>query len=230
MLTKGAILTRSVVSGSGVQWHDQIWLGRYDNVQSSGGYPSYLTGAAYGIHVTQTSDSCFFGLISRGGNYNDYNAVIAWADDAGDVLQFRFNNSTVATLTEGGAFSCSSNITAYSSDRRLKINIQNISDPIEKIKKINGVTFNWDKEECEQWKFYPDENDIGVIAQEVQEVIPEAIAFAPFDRDNDGNSKSGKDYLTVRYEKIIPLLVESIKEQQKMIEELKKTVEELKNK
>ena len=62
---------------------------------------------------------------------------------------------------------------------------------------------------------------MGVIAQEIQEVLPEAIAIAPFDRDENGNSKSGENYLTVHYEKIVPLLIEAIKEQQAQINELK---------
>ena len=71
-----------------------------------------------------------------------------------------------------------------------------------------------------KWSFYPQTNDVGVLAQEIQRVLPEAITYAPFDRDEFGNSKSGKDYLTVKYEKIIPLLIEAIKELNKKIESL----------
>ena len=70
-----------------------------------------------------------------------------------------------------------------------------------------------------------DENDndikVGVIAQDLQEVLPQAVKFAPFDRDAEGNSKSGENYLTVQYEKIVPLLIEAIKEQQIQIDQLK---------
>lgn len=95
---------KSVNNGNGVQWHDQLWLGRYDSIQTASQYPNYLPGAAYGLHITQSSDALFVGLISRGSNSNDYNAVIAWGDDAGDVLQFRFNNGVIATLSDGGSF------------------------------------------------------------------------------------------------------------------------------
>ena len=104
---------KSANSGSGVQWHDQIWLGRYDRVQTASQYPNYLPGAAYGLHITQSSDAVFFGLISRGANSNDYNAVIAWGDDVGDILQFRFNNGVVASLTDAGTFNAT-NITLNS--------------------------------------------------------------------------------------------------------------------
>jgi hypothetical protein len=102
LYVRGGILTRSVINPSGIQWHDQIWLGRYDNVQTAAQYPAYLPGAAYGLHVNQSSDAMFVGLITRGASSNDYNAVIAWADDGGDILQFRFNNSEIAWMNTGG--------------------------------------------------------------------------------------------------------------------------------
>ena len=66
-----------------------------------------------------------------------------------------------------------------------------------------------------------------MLAQEVQEVLPEAVAPAPFDLDDDHNSRSGMDYLTVKYERIAPVLIEAIKEQQKEIDELKAMVQKL---
>ena len=90
------------------------------------------------------------------------------------------------------------------SDKRLKNNISNISSPIEKIKQINGVNFEWsDKQSTYSGK------DVGVIAQEVEKVLPEVVT-----KREDG-------HLAVKYEKIIPLLIEAIKDQQKEIEELK---------
>ena len=63
-----------------------------------------------------------------------------------------------------------------------------------------------------------DKNHIGVIAQEVQKVLPEVISPAPCD----------SDYMTVKYEHMVPLLIEAIKEQQKQIEDLKIQIEKLK--
>ena len=92
----------------------------------------------------------------------------------------------------------------YASDKKLKNNISNISSPIEKIKQINGVNFEWsDKQSTYTGK------DVGVIAQDVEKVLPEVVT-----EREDG-------YLAVKYEKIIPLLIEAIKDQQKEIEELK---------
>ena len=63
-----------------------------------------------------------------------------------------------------------------------------------------------------------------MIAQQIQTHIPEIVAPAPFDVDKDGKSISGDNYLTVRYEKLIPVLVEAIKEQQREIATLMEKV------
>ena len=114
--------------------------------------------------------------------------------------------------------------------RIVKKNIEIIKDPLEKLNKLSGFTYDWSLDKCEEAGFVPkDERQIGVFAQDVQSVIPEAVKPAPFDTE-DGKSKSGDNYLTVQYEKIVPLLIESIKEQQKQINELRNEVEILKNK
>ena len=132
-------------------------------------------------------------------------------------------------LNQNG-LSVSGDITALTSDKRLKKNIKIIENPLEKINKLSGFTYDWSLDKCEKAGFIPkDERQIGVFAQDVQSVIPEAVKSAPFDTE-DGISKSGDNYLTVQYEKIVPLLIESIKEQQNMIEKLQGQIDELKNK
>ena len=118
-------------------------------------------------------------------------------------------------------------VTAYSSDRRLKDNIINIPNSLEKVMSLNGVTFDWNDTAINSG-FSPTVryNDSGVIAQEVQKVLPQAVKPAPFDRGMDGLSKSGQNYLTVQYEKIVPILIEAIKEQQSQIEDLKNKLNE----
>ena len=66
-----------------------------------------------------------------------------------------------------------------------------------------------------------------MLAQQVQAVLPQAVAPAPFDNDGKGNSKSGQNYLTIKYEKLVPLLVEAIKEQDKKIGRLEQLLEQL---
>jgi hypothetical protein len=151
-----------------------------------------------------------------------------------DVILFDIDNTEVfrvyaAGVHVGGAITAAGDITAYSSDNRLKTNIEIINDPLSKINKLSGFTYDWARDKCIIAGFDAnDEKQIGVFAQDVQSVIPEAVKLAPFDRDDNGNSKSGDNYLTVQYEKIVPLLIESIKEQQKQINELRNEVELLK--
>ena len=106
-----------------------------------------------------------------------------------------------------GALNVGGDVVAYaSSDKRLKDNIQNIENPIEKVQKLNGVTWDWNGNADELQQSLP---NVGVIAQEVEEVFPQLV----HDRDNG--------YKGVDYAKLTGLLIEAIKEQQKQIDELK---------
>ena len=131
-----------------------------------------------------------------------------------------FNGSTLSVT---GAITATGDVTAFSSDRRLKDNIVPILDALEKVLSLNGVTFDWNDKAIELGLQPRIKNhDAGVIAQEVEAVLPQAVSLAPFDyTGSDPISKSGENYLTVKYEKIVPLLIEAIKEQQKQIDELR---------
>ena len=98
------------------------------------------------------------------------------------------------------------------SDSRLKDNITPISTPVDKIKSLRGVEFDWNSGE------QVGTHDVGLIAQDVEAVLPEAVTT-----QEDG-------YKNLAYTKVIPLLVEAMKEQQAMIEALKAEIELLKNK
>lgn len=105
------------------------------------------------------------------------------------------------------------NVTAYySSDERLKENIQPIEDALVLIQHISGVHYDWTDEFVEQSGgedgYFIRKHDVGLIAQQVQSVLPEAVAEKP-----DG-------YLGVQYDKVIPLLVECIKELSAKVEKL----------
>ena len=108
---------------------------------------------------------------------------------------------------------------AYASDKRLKENIEPITDALIKIGKIRGVSYNWNQIAENVAGYDRKERMVGLFAQDVLEVLPEAVKPAPFD-NKDGVSTSGEDYLTVQYEKIVPLLVEAIKELKQRVEEL----------
>ena len=129
--------------------------------------------------------------------------------------------SSSTMLKVGGDIEATGNITAYSSDKRLKTNINILQNPLEKLSKLSGFTYNWNDKANELVGYDTNESIVGMFAQDVQEVLPEAVKIAPFDNDGEGNSKSGENYLTVQYEKVVPLLVEAIKELKNEIEELK---------
>jgi hypothetical protein len=133
----------------------------------------------------------------------------------------QYGGSNWATLN-GTELSVTGDVVANTSDKRLKKNIVNIDSPLEKLSKINGVYFNWNETAKELNQKNTNKREVGFIAQEVQEVMPEIISLAPFDTiEHTNQSKSGENYLTIQYEKMVPLLVECIKELKKEIEELK---------
>ena len=102
-----------------------------------------------------------------------------------------FNNNVAIN----GALTVTGDITAFfTSDQRLKDNIVPIDDPLAKVLSISGNTYNWNEKSGKEG------NDVGVIAQEVLEVLPEAVTT----RDTG--------YLAVDYQRLVPLLVEAIKE------------------
>ena len=144
----------------------------------------------------------------------------------GNVILSHSNNKlTITGSSNSASLDVDGDITAMTSDKRLKENIIIIDNPLDKLQELSGFTYHWNKEKCKEAGFKPkDEEQIGVFAQDVQKVLPQAVKSAPFDRDNKGESKSGDNYLTVQYEKIVPLLIECIKDQQEQINELKKII------
>ena len=111
-----------------------------------------------------------------------------------------------------GRLDCSNDVVAYStSDKRLKENITPLHNALDKVMNISGVSFDWKALTKEEKKTIHGNkgHDVGVIAQEIEKVLPEVVTT----RDSG--------YKAVKYEKIVPLLIEAIKEQQKQIEELK---------
>jgi hypothetical protein len=112
-----------------------------------------------------------------------------------------FNGSTLSVT---GAITATGDITAYfTSDARHKNNIQPIENALDKVKKINGVIWEWDQETTDEvTKTLP---NTGLIAQEVKEILPEVVI-----ERQDG-------YLAIDYSKMLGLIVEAIKELDKKI-------------
>ncbi len=139
----------------------------------------------FGIFNTTNSGTTSFLNKDSGGTYND-------------ILSL-----TSSTATVDGELRVTGDIVAfYTSDERLKDNVSPIQDPLAKVISISGNTFDWNEKSGKEG------SDVGVIAQEIQKVLPEAVT----ERENG--------YLAVRYDRIVPLLVEAIKELSEKVESL----------
>lgn len=118
-------------------------------------------------------------------------------------------------MIAAGNVTASGNITAYS-DRRLKENIETIPNALSMVKRLRGVTFDWIADK---------KHSYGLIAQEVEEVIPELVL------ETESGTANGDDKKTVKsvdYSKIVSVLIEAIKEQQQQIEKQQSQIEGLK--
>jgi hypothetical protein len=118
------------------------------------------------------------------------------------------------------------------SDERLKDREGNIENPLDIVSKLQGFYYKPNKT-ANDLGIKGNKRELGVSAQDVQKILPELIDIAPadisYDAENNVVSKTGSNYLTVNYEKMIPLLIESIKELNKNINELKKENVELRD-
>ena len=135
----------------------------------------------------------------------------------GNCRIYSLGLGTNASGTQG-EIRATNEITAYYSDRRLKTNIQVIENAVDKIKKLTGITYTGN-DVASNYGYDVNKRQAGVFADEVESVLPEIVRPAPFDIADDGGSKSGEYYKTVQYEKLVPLLIEAIKEQDKIIED-----------
>jgi len=130
-------------------------------------------------------------------------------------VQFNSLGVGMAASATAGRIDATNDIVAYSSsDRRFKNNIKAIEKPLDKINKISGNTFDWNEENKIEHGY--EGNDVGVIAQEIEEVLPQLVQT----RENG--------YKAVKYDKLVALLIEGIKEQQIQINDMKVEIENLK--
>ena len=204
------------------------------NITGSAGSASSATSATQVVTIQDSAPSAANGKLwweSDTGKLKVYwSSASAWVDASpvpdmsiyypkaggvitGDVSIGQTLNVVGNTLVQG-TISAFGDVIAYaSSDRRLKDNITVIESPLEKISKISGVSFSWNDK---QSTYEVGKKDYGVIAQEIEEVLPELVTT----RDTG--------YKAVRYEKIVPVLIEGIKEQQAQINEQQAQINDLK--
>ena len=182
-----------------------------------------FAGVAFQVEDSLNSDAINGAIaVLRDNNTSnkfDGNMIFATNDDADDDLTERMRihhdggvkiHLGLGVGTDGpttaGLIRATNDVVAYySSDKRLKDNLIKIGNPLDKISQLNGYEFDWIAKEG----IHENEgHDVGVIAQEVEKVLPEVVQ----------TRESG--YKAVKYEKIVPLLIESIKELKQRVEEL----------
>jgi len=174
----------------------------YNSTNPSG----YLTSSGAVTSLTGTSNQ-----ISVSGSTGAVTLSTPQAIGTSSSVQFgSFGVGTAASGTSG-EIRATNNITAYYSDDRLKTKLGSIVNALSKVKSLNG--FYYEANETAQALGYEPIREVGVSAQEVQAILPEIVVPAPID----------DKYLTVRYEKLIPLLVEAIKELSEEVERLKES-------
>lgn len=132
--------------------------------------------------------------------------------------RFYVANSTTAAIAAAG------DIIAYYSDERLKEKTGSVENALDKVCSLDAFTYTHN-DIAKANGFDGDEEMIGLSAQQVEAVCPQVVKPAPFDMETaeDGtvSSKSGENYKTLKYERLVPLLVEAIKDLKAEIEELK---------
>ena len=155
--------------------------------------------------------------------YNDGNSFFLNAS-SGKLTIFQTAGTERVRISAAGGFSVGTTadpgagaiyatgaITAYYSDARLKDVKGTITDALDKVSSLSGVYYT-NNEVAVAHGYTSAETQVGLLAQDVEAVLPEVVKAAPFDLDEKGNSKSGEHYKTIQYERVIPLLVEAIKE------------------
>lgn len=123
------------------------------------------------------------------------------------------NNPTTKLYVNGDI---TANSIAGTSDIRFKTNIRPVQNALFKVKALKGVYFNWNQKDFPE-KEFGSQDELGFIAQEVEKIVPEIVS----------KDKSKEEYRSVKYDKLVALLVEAIKEQQKEIDSLTKKVDKL---
>ena len=169
--------------------------------------PGLTPGQGTGLTIT-SSASTFYGTFNAQSISNFNSTAASTSPTTGAVI-------IDGGLGVAGDIHAGADVTAYSaSDQRLKTNLQPIENSLDKVKSLTGYTFNWNElaENKPQ-----DQREAGVIAQDVEAVLPEVTTT----RD-DG-------YKAVRYEKMVPMLIEAIKELSDKVDAQQQEIERLRN-
>ena len=170
-----------------------------------------ISGALSGNISQFTNNSGYLTQVTSGG---------ATTVSAGNGIGLNTGNGTITMSGSfSGSFSATSNITAYSSDERLKDFKGKIDNALDKVDQLNGYYFEWNDvaKNLDNGKSFKEGVEVGVSAQEIEKVLPEVVTEAPIVKIENLDV----DYKTVYYDKIVPLLIEAIKELRAEVKKLK---------
>jgi hypothetical protein len=170
-----------------------------------------LSGAISGNISQLTNNSGYITQVTSGG---------ATTVSAGNGIGLNTGNGTITMSGSfSGSFSATGNLTAYSSDERLKDFKGKIDNALDKVDQLNGYYFEWNDvaKNLDGGKSFKEGVEVGVSAQEIEKVLPEVVTEAPIVKIENLDV----DYKTVYYDKIVPLLIEAIKELRAEVKKLK---------
>jgi hypothetical protein len=185
---------------------------------ADGNYGLTLSGTTFRLEDDRRRNST--GVDIYTGNTHDF----TWYDASVGIRWYTAGSEDMR-LYDNGTLHVDGDIIAYSttiSDARLKDDVVTITNAVDKIKALRGVEYTWNAGTRK------DKRDLGLIAQEVEEVLPEIVH--EHDMPLMEGAEEGKVYKTVDYEKIVGVLIEGMKEQQAEIDLLKAEVKALKQK
>lgn len=178
----------------------------------SGGIPSWQNPPASGVTSITGTANQVIASASTGA------VTLSLPQSINTAASVQFGSFGVGTAASGttGEIRATNNVTAFFSDARLKDFKGTIPNALAKVQLLNGYYFT-ENEKAKELGYNNDKVQVGVSAQEVEAVLPEVIADAPINANFEG-----ADYKTVYYDKLVPLLIEAIKELKAEIDELKK--------
>ena len=185
---------------------------------ADGNYGMTLSGTTFRLEDDRRRNSSTTDIYT--GNTHDF----TWYDASVGIRWYTAGSEDMR-LYDNGTLHVDGDIIAYSStisDRRLKDDIVTITNAVDKIKALRGVEYTWNAGTRK------DKRDLGLIAQEVEKVLPEIVH--EHDMPLMEGAEENETYKTVDYEKIVGVLIEGMKEQQAEIDLLKAEVKALKQK
>jgi hypothetical protein len=200
-------LKNAAIYGSGTQE-----AGVYANAYYNAGW-KYITGGQAAGYVQNNGHQWFVAGTGTAGNAITFTQAMTLSSAGG------FSVGTTANPGAGAIYATGA-ITAFYSDRRLKDVKGTIINALDKVASLSGVYYT-NNEVAVAHGYTSTETQVGLLAQDVEAVLPEVVKAAPFDLDEKGHSKSGEHYKTIQYERVIPLLVEAIKELRAEIQALR---------